>query len=492
MPSYRDFVKLNDGDLVIYILEGSKNGYWYVRFKNPLDEGSFYVRKSTGFRNKSEATRMALDLYRDYYSREHLGLATGGISLKEAVEKFGKDFDKIGKISVYAAYKAYWKDFFGDSDMAKIKSDKIREYFEYRIKKAKNKENEKTWNASNGNTVSVSTLNMERGLLRRLFLFCKSANYIHSVPGFPRNFKGWAGTHSLPDNMRRGRFNLEEDYSKIIMPYFSMIRKGLTNPKWTPELLVLNGEWSELNPYVSMTRNKTNGNKRNKGKSTHKVFCKQNTRYDAAVFWFYCTLISNSGIRPSELVKLKHKDISIVKDSKTEKYFTLLNVSKEVSKVKKGRTVICRDFHSSYERYLIYKKELEYRFNKEINKYDFLFPATESGGVGYRGKIYHTVSRHLKRLGLHKRLNEEHGVFVYYSAYSFRSFYITMRIRNGIDIYALSKNVGASPKIIMKHYDVCENIYLRDRMTRHLIKNDFSKTEEVENQLKNHAVVWKL
>ena len=51
MPSYRSFEKLNDGDLVIYILEGSKNGFWYVRFKNPLDEGSFYVRKSTGFRN---------------------------------------------------------------------------------------------------------------------------------------------------------------------------------------------------------------------------------------------------------------------------------------------------------------------------------------------------------------------------------------------------------------------------------------------------------
>ena len=136
-----------------------------------------------------------------------------------------------------------------------------------------------------------------------------------------------------------------------------MIRKGLNNPNWTPELKDLENEWSEINPYVSVLSNKTNGNKRNKNRSTHKVFCKKNTRYDAAVFWFFCTIISNSGIRPSELVKLRHKDISLVKDKVSGKYFTLLNISSSVSKVKKYRSAICRDFHTSYERYLIYKKE---------------------------------------------------------------------------------------------------------------------------------------
>ena len=65
-----------------------------------------------------------------------------------------------------------------------------------------------------------------------------------------------------------------------------------------------------------------------------------------------------------------------------------------------------------------------------------------------------------------------------------------MRLRNGMDIYTLSKAVGTSPKTILTAYDINENYYLRDRMTTHLIENDFSKTEEVEKRLQLHAVVW--
>ena len=47
-----------------------------------------------------------------------------------------------------------------------------------------------------------------------------------------------------------------------------------------------------------------------------------------------------------------------------------------------------------------------------------------------------------------------------------------MMLRNGLDLYTLSKQVGTSPQTILKQYDVNENWFLRDKMMAHLNAND--------------------
>ena len=59
-------------------------------------------------------------------------------------------------------------------------------------------------------------------------------------------------------------------------------------------------------------------------------------------------------------------------------------------------------------------------------------------------------------------------VRVYYSAYSFRSYYITKRLENGLDPYTISKNCGVSIKTLCNTYDVNETWQFRKLMVRHI------------------------
>ena len=492
MLSYRKMEKLNDGDLVIYVLEGSKTGIWQVRFKNPLSNRPHYVRKSTGFRNKADATGRALEIYKEYQARKHLNLATGSITMKEAIYRFKNDYDEVGRKTLIHCYNVYWSEYFGDVDLVKVRTDSITDYFKWRIENARSKAGG-SWSASGGSSVSSSTLKMERGLMRRLFNYCVNANLIHKAPAFPKKFETWSGVHTLPSNKRRGRFNLNLDYKKLVKPYFAKISKGLNVEKWKPQLQNPDLPFNpESNVWESRLKWK---NRKDKHRDTSPVWCHLTVRYDHAMFWFFCLLIANSGIRPSEASKLRHRDIRLLKDDGTGKYFTCIRVGAAISKVRKHRMAICRDFHVTYDRYLKYKKEVEYRFNREIKPNDFVFPETVGAGfyVEHRKKYDSVVSRHLKRMGLHKRKDGKHGIEVYFSAYSFRSFYITMRLANGMDVYTLSKNVGTSPATILKAYDVNENWVFRQAMTKHLIQQDFDAGEQEapSGAAVAHATKWR-
>ena len=478
-----------DGDIKIYILSGSKNNIWQVRFRNPLDSGGHYIRKSTGYKNKEGAIRFALDLYNEYSARKNLGLSTGRITLGQAIFRFKNEFDKVGKLMLVKAYETYWKDFFGDRDLAKVRTDDIHQYFKWRVKNAKSLTTNKAWNAS-GKSVSVSTLKLERNLLRRTFNFCKSANLILNVPSFPRKLDQWSGTHSLPTNKRRARLT-DDDYQKVVLPYLNMIERCLKVPKWKPQLQDPTAPpdfQSRTNLYESRLKTK---NSKERGRDTHKIYCHQRVRYDYAMFWFFTTLILNSGVRPSEVSKLKNKDIQLKRD-KNGLFYTIINIDRSVSKVRKHRQAICRDFGWSYERYLRFVAEKEYRFNKSIDPEDWLFPSTDGKNFyrKRREKYLNTMRRHFKRMGLHIKEDDSSGVKTYFSAYSFRAFYITMRLRNGIGLYELSKQVGTSPKTILSQYDGNENWSLRDRMVAHLEKDVGQFSDKAHDDLKRFATDW--
>ena len=474
MPSYKQMKNLLNGDVQIYILESAKSDVWQVRFRNPLESGGHYVRRSTKHRDEASATRFALNLYNEYSARQNLGLATGHITLRQALDRFANDFDPVGRKMAEKAYQTYWHEYFGDMDLAKIRVDYIRAYFKWRVKNPKSDKTESAWKSSDTGSVSVSTLKLERNLLRRLFNFCKGASLILDVPSFPRKFETWENTHQIASNKRRGRLDLEEDYRKVLLPYLRSIHKGLQTTKWSPQPANPDEPWSPVdNPYESRLKWK---NRRDKSRDTHKVWCHLRSRYNHAFFWYFTTLILNSGIRPSEAAKLKHGDITLRHDKESDRFFTCINIDRTVSKVRKHRVAICRDHAESFERYLFWREEIKYRFNREPKQSDWLFPSSNEKSEGFyverRDKPLNTIRVHMKKIGLHRRTDIRTGVDTYFSAYSFRSFYITMMLRNGLDLYTLSKQVGTSPQTILKQYDVNENWFLRDKMMAHLNAND--------------------
>jgi len=485
MASYKRHKWLMEGEILIYILSSATNDNWQVRFANPMDERPRYIRKSTKHKSEALATAFAVDLFNEYRSRSLLNLKTEKTTIGYLLENYSHQFDGVSLKAMRGFNRSYWQRYIGEDDISVYTSEDIENYFRWRIQdkqdrqdKVDDGENDKYWNSSES-SISASTLKLERNMMRRLFQIGYKFNYIARVPAFPTRFDRMPGVHKLPSNKRRGRFHPEDDYNNIVLPYLSTIRNGITNPKWTPQLedpdKPFNAEtniWESRNKWKNRYH-KTKGPHRKR--VTHPIYCHLYDRYHHAHFWFASLLISNSGIRPAACHRLRHKDIKLVPDN-DGKVYTLINIDQSISKTGKGRIVVCRDFHKTYERYLMFRKEVEYRFNRNIKEDDYIFPSTDQKRLyDYpRAKADSVFRLHFKRMDLHQRTREvklADGTFanvkVFFSAYSFRSFYISERLKNGLDLYTLSKNVGSSPKTILNAYDYNENWEFRKQITQH-------------------------
>ena len=195
------------------------------------------------------------------------------------------------------------------------------------------------------------------------------------------------------------------------------------------------------------------------------------------------------------MVQLKHSDIRLVRDDEDGQLYTVLSISEEVSKINMARHAIAHDFEATYERYLQYRQELEYYFNREIMDTDWLFPKyglNTPERYDLRNTALHNLFRpHLQRLGLQLKESSIKGVTIFYSAYSFRSFYITQRLAAKMSIYILSKNVGASINTIVRNYAVNETWEFRNEMTQHLKKwKKASPSKGNFAELEKYAVSW--
>ena len=73
--------------------------------------------------------------------------------------------------------------------------------------------------------------------------------------------------------------------------------------------------------------------------------------------------MSNTGIRISEIAKLRHKDINLIEDDGD--FYTVIMIDETVSKVRKGRMAISADGFKTWQRYLIYRQEIEYKIQSQ-------------------------------------------------------------------------------------------------------------------------------
>lgn len=483
--------ELLEGEILIYVRDDSAKGIWQARFNNPLSQSPRYIRASTKTASKALATERAIKLYREYQSRAFLGLKEGEITIDMLIARFGNEFKKTCREVIDLTYKLYWSKYMQGKDLSRWSTEDIEEYFVWRINEQLTRPRGRYHKASD-KSISSGTLMLERSYLKALFNHGYKNNLIARMPAFPRTFDRFNNVHTLPHNQRRGRFDLETDYRKVLMPDFKRIRNGLTKKEWKPRLQ--NPELPfdpDTNKWVSATIFDHSLGRDKKAK----LFTKKTSRMSNAMFWFASLMIANTGIRPAEIIKLRHRDIRLVRDD-DGRFYSVVYISEEVSKINMARHAISHDFEATYERYLQYKEELHRYFNREIHDNDWLFPKyglNTAGLYDERSKGLNNLFRpHLQRLGLHIKESDTHkGVRIFYSAYSFRSFYITQRLAAHLSIYTIAKNVGASIETIMRSYDINETWVFRNEMTQHLRQwskpdADASQIEELER----HAVAW--
>ena len=452
------------------------DGVYHVRFNNIQNEKTRYIRRSLKTKDPSLAIERAIKMYRDHHSRAFIGLSSDFVSIEELLALASDDLKDERVSTAQSFYNSYWKIWFEGKDCAKINSSEIKDYFKWRVDRQLSDGNSAKWKPSD-KSVSTSTLKLEKNLLRRLFQSGYKHNLIARVPSFPERFT--YKTHTIASDERRARFT-DETY-RVVRDDWSSIRRALSNPKYFP-VKNSNGQydsWSKANGIGSSK--KLDAEKR--------WIVKERPRFNRAQYWFICILIANTGIRPSEVVKLKHRDISLVRSKSDGKIYTRIAISREVSKVRKFRDVIASDFHLTYERYLEYRRELEFKFSRDPSPDDWMFPRSDDYNAPIN-RLNNVVRPNLQRIGIHKKKSKSHSsVEVYYSAYSFRSWYITQRLKNGLNIYILSKNCGTSIATIAKTYDYSENWAFRSEMTAHLAKH--SSADAPKRDLSEYLTEWK-
>lgn len=468
--TYSQHESLLDGEIFIFVLASSKKGRWQVRFKNPLAASPAYIRKSTGHTSKALATARALEIFNEYQGRALLKLKSGKLTIAQMMDSYSVKMSTVMRSAARSFYNTYWKGYFSGQDLSVITSEQITEYFEWKVSNRDSiRERVRPGRKASEDSLSADNLKLERNCLAWLFRAAYANNRVARMPEFPQRFHSWDGVHSLPRNRRRGKFDKKKHYQGIIKPELRRLTAGLLTPEWKPVLLDQDEPWCpDSNPWISRAKKDGIAAGWQKNKDA-KDFVSKKSRYPSSVFWFSSQLLIHTGMRVSELVKLRHRDIRLIVDSEDGYSYTAIHIDPTVSKVGKQRTAFCDNMHDLYVWWCLYKSEIEYHFNIKPEPDDFMFPQPGDYGVP-RKFLYNLYGPRLKAMGLHEQVvvtRKGHKVKVNFSAYSFRSYFISEKLKQGMNVYNLSKLVGVSIKVLVSTYDYNENWSFRHELTQH-------------------------
>ena len=468
MSQFQQF-ELLDGDLVLYKRSNDTKGRWSCRFVSPLASNS-YIRKSLKTAQRGVATERALDLYREYQARKHFGLSSGSVTIEDIYNRYIHLVSLSNRANVTRIYNKYWLPFLSDTDLSKAPPDIITNLISYRIRH-RHAGPTRGFIAST-DTISQSTLQKELAYLRLLLTNAHKHQLLKAVPHFPK-ISSTVGefasqVHSIQGPQRRGRFSKEE-YRKL-SAHLATIRKALNDETCWPRTIGREAWNPETNPLVSFCayRRATKDYSKHKGQRPRWVTAPM-ARFSRATIYFIARLIAETGIRPLEAFRLRHKDIQLIKDRDNELY-TVVDIRGAVSKVKKPRTALATDRWETYSRYQEYCREVRFAHNCNPQPEDYLFPGYKDVTVR-RPKAGFTANFQsmLKALDLHySHPDEQSEITTFHSLYSLRSFYISERLRNNVDIYLVSKQVGASVATIERYYDDSHTFSFRDTMTNYV------------------------
>ena len=476
--TYKKTKQLLDGEITLFILAASVNDVWQVRFTSPLQSGPRYVRRTTGHRSEALAIQFAMDLYDKYRQRAMLGLRTDEIAIGELVARTRSRMENFHvRKTVDSFASRYWVPYFGDLDVSCLSTLRLTQYVDWRIANY-DRDRGQGWRASEGR-ISLSTLRLDIGLLRAVLKQGKVLSLVLDVPDKPK-LKVSESVFSLPPN-RRGRGRFSPDQYDIIARDCGRVRTALNDERRWPTLTNPEEPVHPIsNPYCF---------RENRHSKHPDDYLSRWRRYNRAAARFASLFVSNSGVRPAEILKLKMGDIRLLLDDSGQA-FTAINISREVSKVNDPRIAILANGIEAYRWLQEYKREVSFRFNIEVSDDTWLFPAHNKPQERAR-TLQHQIRHMLQRLGLHTSAHPTiPDVRVYYSLYSFRSWYAVCRLEDGVDLYSLSLAFGASTATIESTYDVGEAWHHRAKLIKK-IERDLTDASQIPHDLQDDAQYYR-
>ena len=170
-----------------------------------------------------------------------------------------------------------------------------------------------------------------------------------------------------------------------------------------------------------------------------------------SIFREFIGISYNTGMRPSEILRLKWGDVSInITDTKeNQKIYRILKVRSENSKTGRMRSV-----NGPVGRRLERLKETYEKLGFTCSPDQYIFknthPKKKGENVPYHNIVFtKRLSEVLEETGLKEELDESGRTITLYSS---RHFYTTLRLQNGLDIHLLSKQLGTSTNYIDRTY----------------------------------------
>jgi len=364
----------------------SKRGdYWHFRLW--LEKEKKYVRRSLRTRKRTEAVELAKDMYLEMYANIKQGKSYYSITCEQAAEKYLearlKDYE-VGQISLsrYRTIRTHlktWKEFIGAKKRLKDLTRKDCEgYYEWRYERT-------------GGKVRLTTVHGEQMTINSMMKWLNSEDEAN-IDGF--DFK---------------KLKIDGENEETVR------RQTLTN--------------EEYNDLI---------------KAMRKLCSEKNCKNEDELTWrkltqMFVLVATNSGLRVGEQKQLRWKDVQVEmhkdKDGNTVKLARIV-VRAATSKVRKGRTLLCRNGQ--------YFERIQEIFGKRSAE-DLVFSIDGKRIINLK-----TLNKYFRAMLEAAEIENIVGRGIV--LYSLRHFMITQRIMAGLGYRAIADMCGTSVTMIEKTY----------------------------------------
>jgi integrase len=399
--------KFNENEITIFdeALIYKRGEHWHFRMW--LEDEKKYARRSLKTKKETEAKELAKSLYFKIYSKIQQGDKFFSMSAKEGVDAYLKERynDVIIGLIVKKRHKSlsqhlkHFLNFVGENKKLKeLRTDDLVNYYKYRLE-------------ITNNNVKTSTVASEQITINAMVKWLYKKKEIDIVQF---EFKKLPKMDTGNETVRRSTLTIEE-YERLARV---------------------------MRSYIARTT------KPNKNLTEKELKFRKLVQH-------YILIASNSGLRVGEQLQLRWKDVRIEEHSRKNgdvAKLARINVRAETSKVRKSRTLLCRN-GQYFERL---RKILGDREDE-----DLIF--SEDGGKRMWAGI---IGKEFKKLLAMADIKDYEGRGIV--LYSLRHFMITQRIMAGLSLRQVADMCGTSVAMIEQTY-----WHLNDEMRKTAAMADF-------------------
>lgn len=405
----KEFLYAGFTDAWVYRNNKTQGRNYYLRVK---EKGKSPYVKSLDTPDRSEALVRGRLLYQEVKGKLARGEKSRSLVTYKLIEKYLKNEEKkitnMPKAGItsgtYKAKKTYlrlWQEFIdekklGNKPIEQIPTDVGKEFAYWMLSKEKRYYKDRSWSHEYINAAIVEI----KGMYHK---YAEENRYITqmNIPKFER-------LRVQPDKAIKRDLLTEEEWLKVTL-------------------------YMRTNAYL-----KPDGR-------TPLEECKRR------IFREYMLIAYNTGARPNELLTMTWGDIRINPQDTEEnqKVMRLMKVRAENAKTGRSRTI-----NAPVARRLQRLQDAYTSIGMECKPSDYLFrnptPARRDKNIAWgQPALTKRLAHVLEWSGVQEELDKNNRKIVLYSQ---RHFYVTVRLRNGMNIHLLAKNIGSSVLYIEQNY----------------------------------------